>query len=183
MGIHDVYPCAGDDEWCVISIRDDHDWRVVTMATGQPDLADDPRWATAESRWARREEIHEMVSRWTRVRSTTTLAQLLQRMGVPAGPMNRAQDVLGDPQVLQRGLYVDMVHPLLDAPLPSETGPAPYRHIPCADLRPAPMLGEHTRDICRRVLALDSGEIERLIEDGVLFAPPVPSETAGSSRT
>jgi crotonobetainyl-CoA:carnitine CoA-transferase CaiB-like acyl-CoA transferase len=183
MGIHDVYPCAGDDEWCVISIRDDHDWRVVATAIGQPDLADDPRWATTESRWARREEIRDIVSGRTRTRSSTTVAQLLQRMGVPAGPMNRAQDVLRDPQVLRRGLYDDMVHPLLDTPLPSEAGPAPYRHIPRADLCPAPMLGEHTRDICRRALALDFGEIGRLIDDGVLFAPPARSQTGGSGRT
>ena len=114
MGIHDVYPCAGDDEWCVISIRDDHDWRVVTMAIGHPDLADDPRWAIAESRWARREEIRQMVSRWTRARSTTTVAQLLQRMSVPAGPMNRAQDVLSDPQVLAGA---DLLFSSRDAPL------------------------------------------------------------------
>ena len=42
-----------------------------------------------------------------------------------------------------------MVHPLFDAPMPTETGPAPYRHIPPAELRPAPMPGEHTREICQ----------------------------------
>lgn len=183
MGINDVYPCSGDDEWCVISIRDDHDWRAVTTAIGCPELADDPRWASTESRWARGEEIRDMVSQWTCLHGPTTVAQLLQRMGVPAGPMNRGQDVLSDPQVLERGLYVDMDHPLLDTPLPTETGPAPYRHIPRAELRPAPMLGEHTRDICQGLLALDSDAVERLIDEGVLFAPPVPSETAGSSRT
>jgi crotonobetainyl-CoA:carnitine CoA-transferase CaiB-like acyl-CoA transferase len=183
MAIDDVYPCAGDDEWCVISIRDNDDWRSVAAVMGRLDLADDPRWATTQSRWARRDEIRNMVSAWTRMRSTTTVAQLFQRVGVAAGPMNRAQDVLRDPQVAQRGLYVDMVHPLLDTPLPTETGPAPYRHIPRADLRPAPMLGEHTRDICRRVLVLDSAEIGRLIEDGVLFAPPVPSQPHRGSRT
>ena len=112
------------------------------------------------------------------MRDSTTVAQLFQRVGVPAGPMNRAADVLRDPQVLHRDLYADMVHPLLDTSLPTETGPGLYRRIPRADLRPAPMLGEHTLDICRRVLALDAEDIERLVEDGVVFAPRVTVPTA-----
>ena len=62
-----------------------------------------------------------------------------------------------------------MTHPLFDAPMPTETGPAPYLHIPPAELRPAPMPGEHTREICQKLLALDAEETERLIADGVLF--------------
>ena len=35
---HGVYPCAGDDEWCVISIRDDADWMALTAAMGREGL-------------------------------------------------------------------------------------------------------------------------------------------------
>jgi crotonobetainyl-CoA:carnitine CoA-transferase CaiB-like acyl-CoA transferase len=62
-----------------------------------------------------------------------------------------------------------MTHPLLDAPMPAETGPAPYLHIAPAELRPAPMPGEHTREICQKLLALDADETDRLISEGVLF--------------
>jgi crotonobetainyl-CoA:carnitine CoA-transferase CaiB-like acyl-CoA transferase len=88
--------------------------------------------------------------------------------------MNRAQDVLDDPQVRLRALFTDMVHPLFDGPLPSETGPAVYLHIPPSDLRPAPLPGEHTREICQKILALDTEETERLIAAGVLFASDPP---------
>jgi crotonobetainyl-CoA:carnitine CoA-transferase CaiB-like acyl-CoA transferase len=77
--------------------------------------------------------------------------------------------VLTDPQIMHRKLFSDMVHPLFDAPMPSERSPAPYTHIPPAELRPAPMPGEHSREICQKVLAMDAEEIERLIADGVLF--------------
>ena len=83
--------------------------------------------------------------------------------------MNRAVDVLADPVLLHRKLFTDMVHPLFDHPMPTETGPAPYVHIPRAELRPAPMPGEHTREICQKLLALDTDEIDRLIAEGVLF--------------
>jgi crotonobetainyl-CoA:carnitine CoA-transferase CaiB-like acyl-CoA transferase len=83
--------------------------------------------------------------------------------------MNRPAEVLADPQLTHRKLFSDMAHPLFAAPLPAERGPAPYRNIPPAELRPAPMPGEHTREICQKILGLDTGEIDRLIADGVLF--------------
>jgi crotonobetainyl-CoA:carnitine CoA-transferase CaiB-like acyl-CoA transferase len=144
--VHGVYPCDGDDEWCVISLRDDDDRAALSAVTGGTG-----------------------VSEWTRTRDKTEVAQRLQRAGVPAAPMNRAVDVLADPQITFRNLFSDMTHPLFDAPMPTETRPAPYRNIPPAELRPAPMPGEHTREICQKLLAMNADEIDRLIADGVLF--------------
>ena len=41
-----VYPCAGDDEWCVVTVRDDDDWRRLRGALGDPDWAADEDLAT-----------------------------------------------------------------------------------------------------------------------------------------
>ncbi|HEX3548431.1 MAG TPA: CoA transferase, partial [Mycobacterium sp.] len=109
------------------------------------------------------------VSAWTAGIDKNAVVGPLQRAGVPAAPMNRAVDVLSDPQLTFRKLFSDMVHPLFDAPMPTETGPAPYTEIPPAELRPAPMPGEHTREICQKVLALDADDIDRLIGEGVIF--------------
>jgi crotonobetainyl-CoA:carnitine CoA-transferase CaiB-like acyl-CoA transferase len=155
--VHAVYPCEGDDEWCVISLRSDAD-RMAMAATMERDaLPHDPA------------ELVASVSEWTTNRDKAVVADTLQRAGVPAAPMNRAVDVLTDPQIAFRKVFSDMTHPLFDAPMPSETGPAPYLHIPPAELRPAPMPGEHTREICQKLLALDADETEQLIAEGVLF--------------
>ena len=154
-GVHFVYPCAGEDEWCAISLRSDDDLRAVAATMGRPGLT--------------RDDVRSALSDWTRELDKGEVAKRLQDAGVPAAPMNRAVDVLADPQVQHRKLYTDLTHPLFDEPMPSETGPAPYRRIPPADLRPAPMPGEHTREICQQVLALDPGETDRLIAEGVLF--------------
>jgi crotonobetainyl-CoA:carnitine CoA-transferase CaiB-like acyl-CoA transferase len=84
--------------------------------------------------------------------------------------MNRPPDVLEDPQLRQRKLFSDMRHPLFDHPLPAETGPAPFRHIPQAPQRPAPLPGQDTREICHKVLGMSSEETEQLIDARVLFA-------------
>jgi crotonobetainyl-CoA:carnitine CoA-transferase CaiB-like acyl-CoA transferase len=144
--VHAVYPCSGDDEWCVISLRNAEDRAALDTVTGGVDVAD-----------------------WTGTRTNADVADMLQRAGVPAAPMKRAVDVLSDPQVIFRNLYSEMIHPLFDAPMPTETGPAPYAHIPPAELRPAPMPGEHTREVCQKLLGMDADEVDRLIADGVLF--------------
>lgn len=173
--LHAVYPCAGDDEWCVISIRSDDEWRRATSVFDHTGWADDPRFATGEARLAHRRELVELVSGWTRTRTPLRAAELLQSAGVPAGPMNRPPDVLEDPQLVARNVYSPMTHPLIDHPLPAETGPAPYRHIPAARQAPAPMPGQHTVEVCRGLLGMNPTDIQRLLDDGVLSAP---AETA-----
>ncbi|OBJ48952.1 CaiB/BaiF CoA-transferase family protein [Mycobacterium sp. 1423905.2] len=169
--VHAVYPCAGDDEWCVISIRSDDDWRLATNVFGEPEWAADERFATGAARVSYRRNLVAAVSTWTQTRTPVQAATVLQAAGVPAGPMNRPADLRSDPQLLERTVLRDLVHPLIQRPLPAETGPAPFRHIPPAPQRPAPLPGEHTRQICRDLLGMTGEEIERLIADRALFVP------------
>lgn len=156
QAIHAVYPCAGDDEWCVISVRSDADRAALSTVIGG-DLPDE------------RASFIATVSEWTREKDKADVTETLQAAGVPAAPMNRAVDLPADPQVVFRDLYTEMAHPLFDAPMLSETGPAPFTGIPAAELRPAPMPGEQTRQICQEVLGMSAEDTERLIADGVLF--------------
>lgn len=144
--IHAVLPCAGDDEWCVVSIENPAQRQAVEELTGKQTLAD-----------------------WTGQRTPVEVAEQLQAAGVPAGPMNRAAEVHSDPQLQLRKVFSDMTHPGFELPMPTESGPAPYRHIPPAAQRPAPLPGGDTREICHRVLDLSDDEIDKLIADGVLF--------------
>ena len=154
--VHLVLECAGDDEWCVVSLNGDHDARALAAAIGAGGAPD----AVAA------------LSRWARERSPFEVAEQLQANGIAAGPMNRADDVLADPQLRYRHVLTEMVHPCFEVTLPAEAGPAPYRNIPPAPQRPAPLPGADTRRICRDVLAMTAQETDRLIAAGVLFAAP-----------
>ncbi len=169
-GVHAVCPCAGDDEWCVVSIRSDSEMCFAATVLGQPELAADPRFGSAEARAGNHRQLTAQLSAWTRTRTPVQVAEALQAAGVPAGPMNRPPDIIDDPQLRARNLFSDMTHPLIDHPLPAETGPAPFRHIPSAPQRPAPLPGQDTREICRKVLGMNAEDIEALISDHVLFA-------------
>jgi len=142
-----VYPCAGDDEWCVISLTSSADRRAAITLMGDPTT-----WAD-----------------WTRTRTPLAVAERLQAIGIAAAPMNRRPELLSDPQLTARGLYQPMTHPLLEGVLPAESGPAPFRRIGRVRTLPAPLAGQHTREICRDVLRFDSVETDRLLAEGVLF--------------
>lgn len=159
--VHAVCPCAGEDEWCVISVRDRADRDVLAAIIG----TDLPADGTA---------LRAILGAYTSGRDKHAVTEELQAAGIPAGPMNRPTDVLDDVQLQFRSLYTDLEHPLFDEPMPSETGPARYRRIPPGELRPAPLAGEHTRDICQKALELDPIEIDKLIADGVLFVSADP---------
>ena len=111
-------------------------------------------------------------ARWTAQRSPAEAAEALQRAGVAAAPMYRRPDILTDPHLAARGLYQQMTHPLIDATLPAESGPAPFRNIGPVPQRPAPLPGQDTVDICRDVLEYDDAHTERLLAEGVLFTIP-----------
>ncbi|TDK95545.1 CoA transferase [Mycobacterium paragordonae] len=156
--VHAVCPCAGDDEWCVVSIGSNDEWDAVAALLGESDRAG----------------LIARLKRWTGTRTPLQAAQALQDAGVAAGPMNRPPDILEDPQLLHRNLFSDMTHPLIARILPAETGPAPFRHIPPARQRPAPQPGQDTRAICEQLLGMSPDEVQRWIDEGVLFAADEP---------
>jgi crotonobetainyl-CoA:carnitine CoA-transferase CaiB-like acyl-CoA transferase len=153
---HLVLGCAGDDEWCTISIRGETDRQAIASAIGG--------------------QINELPV-WVGARSPDEVAATLQAAGVAAAAMHRPADVRDDPQLRRRKVFSEMSHPAFEVPLVTESGPAPYRHIPPAGQQPAPMPGADTRRICRDVLALPDAEVDRLIADGVLFADEADSGT------
>jgi len=144
---HLVLACAGDDEWCVVSIGSDSDRQAIASVTGGATLAD-----------------------WTALHTPQEVAGRLQSAGVAAGPMCRPDDVYDHPQLRLRNVLTDMTHPLFDVPLPAETGPARFRNIPPAPQRPAPLPGADTRQVCRDVLKMTDVRTQELIDAGVLFA-------------
>ena len=139
-----VYPCAGDDEWCVVSVRDDEDRRRLEVVLGDEDL-----------------------STWTRARPPREVAATLQAAGVPAGFMQRADEYEDDPQLQARDFFRVLQQPGLE-PMTVDNAPFRSERIPEPQCAPAPELGEHTREVCAELLGMSAAEIERLIVSGAL---------------
>jgi len=178
-----VFPCAGDDEWVVITVRDDADFAALARATGEPGLAGGPGRATAAGRAAGREEIDATVTAWTRRRTPRQAAAALQAAGVPAGPMLRIPEQLDDPHLLARRFLTATRHPLIDGSLPGERSSAVFERMPDPQLRPAPLAGQQTREIAARLLHLTAAQIQALLDDGVLEEPAGSAPAAPPAAT
>jgi crotonobetainyl-CoA:carnitine CoA-transferase CaiB-like acyl-CoA transferase len=175
-----VYPCAGEDEWCVITVRDDEDWRRLGQAIGAPAWAAEQRLASAAERVAHRPEIDARLTEWTRTLAPRQLAEQLQRAGVPAGFMQRPDEYERDPQFQAREFLRTFEQPGLE-PMGIEYGPVRSERIPLPPDAPSPELGEHTREICSTLLDMDDAEIARLLAAGVLQEPASTPQAAGAA--
>jgi crotonobetainyl-CoA:carnitine CoA-transferase CaiB-like acyl-CoA transferase len=141
------FPCAGDDEWCVINVRDEDEWaRLVGVAGG-----DD-------------------VEAWTRTLPPGEVMERLQAAGVPAGLVVHPRHQVDDPHYRARGFLRHVDQPPI-GPLLLE-GPA-FRGSRLAEpvVAPAPASGQHTREVCCELLGMGDDEITRLVEAGVLEEP------------
>ncbi len=162
-----VYPCAGEDQWVAITVRDDAEWRKLRAALGDPEWAQEAALDTAEGRHAAHDAIDEQLSAWTTGQTKRGAASKLQMFGVPAAPMFTASDQLADPHYQARGFarWMDQQ----GVGWMAFEGPA-FRATGMKDIHffQAPLLGEHTRAIARDLAGLDEATIDRFIAEGIL---------------
>jgi crotonobetainyl-CoA:carnitine CoA-transferase CaiB-like acyl-CoA transferase len=133
---------------------------------GHPEWRDDPRFATNSARMA---NLAVLTSRMDAVLSTRTKAEWMERFdaaGVPVGPVNSIGEALAHPQTLARGMVVDLVHPQA-GPTKALGCPIHFSATPTAITRPAPLLGEHTREVLRAHGYADA-EIDAYVAAGVV---------------
>jgi crotonobetainyl-CoA:carnitine CoA-transferase CaiB-like acyl-CoA transferase len=179
---HGVYPCAGDDDWCVVEVRDNADWEQVCCAIGRPDLLSDPSLATPAGRRSHITLVDRAVAEWTSQRSAREAMVTLQAAGVPAGMMLHYADLPDDPQLLARDFFDVMNQVGIEEPLLVDRGPALFGKLPQPAVRPAPATSDATVAVCRALLGLPDTEIAELAESGVIELP-IEGETNLLRRT
>ncbi|MCX7057494.1 MAG: CaiB/BaiF CoA-transferase family protein [Proteobacteria bacterium] len=138
----------------MVAVGNDAQYRRFCEVLGRPDLALDERYAANANRVRHRETlVPELVALLGALPRDTLLGRL-EAVGVPAGPINTVADVFADPQVLHRGMRVDL--PSADVAggtVPSVRTPIRFSAAELALGRPSPRLGQHTDEI-RRELGL-----------------------------
>ncbi|MBM4444116.1 MAG: CoA transferase [Chloroflexi bacterium] len=167
---YNAYRCRGQDQWCVISVLTNDEWMRFCDAVGNPDWTRDPRFADTVSRLRNVDDLDKLVETWTIEHEPREVMNTLQAAGVAAGMAQRAADTIDDPHTKETKALVELDHPVAGRRLYTNV---PYR-LSNATLPPsrrAPLLGEHTDEICRELLGMSPEEIRKLTEEGVLDAP------------
>lgn len=157
---HNAYPCLGDDRWCVIAVTDDEEWRALCRVTAILAL-EDSRYATALDRKEHEREIDRHIAAWTSTRAAEEVVRRLQEAGVPAGLVQRGEDLHADPQLAHRGHWQVREHGEIGACTLS-ANPFILSETPAEIRRPGPLFGQHTEEVCRTHLGMSAEEIEAL---------------------
>jgi crotonobetainyl-CoA:carnitine CoA-transferase CaiB-like acyl-CoA transferase len=154
------------DGWINIGGANQSNWERIADALGHPEWRDDPRFVTNT---ARMQNLHALVELMNGVLAQRTRVEWLAALGaagVPAGPVHSLGEALTHPQTIARGMVVDLVHPQA-GPTKAIGCPIHFSATPTRADRPAPLLGEHTRELLREC-GYGDAEIDAFVLDGVV---------------
>jgi CoA:oxalate CoA-transferase len=142
-------------------------WRRFCAILGREDLTRDPGFATAVARRDRRDEIAAIVQAWTSTRPKAEVVAILAKAGVPAAPVNNVAEMVADPQVQAREMFVERDHPVYGrlkttgTPLKMSETPGRVRWL-------APMPGEHNEEVFCGLLGHSKDDLARWRAEGVV---------------
>lgn len=172
--VQGCYPCAAesapDDQeaWLTVSIRDDSDWEALKDVLGTPAWTRDDAFADQQARLRNQDRLDERLAAETETEDRYDLEARLQAAGIPAAVVQTTRDILdNDSHLADRGFWATVDHHVMgEQPYP---GALPrLESTPGSVDGPAPMLGQHSREVLYDLLDVTGEEIESLEDAGAL---------------
>ncbi|TMH59325.1 MAG: CoA transferase, partial [Betaproteobacteria bacterium] len=155
------------DGWINIGGANQANWERIVEVLGHPEWRDDPRFATNSARMQNLDALLALMDAVLVARDKAEWLAAFDAAGVPAGPVHSIGEALTHPQTLARGMVVDLVHPEAGATR-ALGSPLHFSATPTRVDRPAPLLGEHTREVLRESgytdAEVDAFAAERVVE-------------------
>ena len=156
------------DGWMNIGGANQANWERIAEVLGHPEWRADPRFATNSARMENLDTLSALMDTVLVTRDKAEWLAAFDAAGVPAGSVHNLGEALTHPQTLARGMVVDLVHP--EAGATRALGcPLHFSATPARVDRPAPLLGEHTREVLREC-GYSAAEVESFIAEGVVAA-------------
>jgi formyl-CoA transferase len=167
-GISDIYKCApgGDNDYVFMLTTNEEMWRALCNAMGQPELSDDPRFATPKARAKNNEELTALLNEWTGRHTKHEVMKILGTAGVPCGAVMDTVELLNDPHLRERQMIVDIEHPARGKI--SMPGCAVKLEDSPVTVVSAPLLGQHNAEVYGQMLGLNAPQLAELKERGVI---------------
>lgn len=162
-----TYPCApgGRNDYIYIFAQQQM-WKAFANAIGRPDIIEDPRYATPESRWDNRETLNAIIEGWTRQKTKYEAMRILGDAGVPSGACQDTGEILEDPHLKEREMIIDIDYPprgkykTVGCPIKLSDSPA--------EIKRPPTLGEHTEDLLGKLCGVSPEDFTKLREKGAI---------------
>ena len=162
-----TYPCApgGRNDYIYIFAQQQM-WKAFANAIGRPDIIEDSRYATPESRWDNRETLNAIIEGWTRQKTKYEAMRILGDAGVPSGACQDTGEILEDPHLKEREMIIDIDYPprgkykTVGCPIKLSDSPA--------NIKRPPTLGEHTEDLLGKLCGVTPEDFTKLREKGAI---------------
>jgi crotonobetainyl-CoA:carnitine CoA-transferase CaiB-like acyl-CoA transferase len=132
-----------DGQWVFVAAANDRFWQKLARALGREGLATDPRFAVNQQRVTNRMELERMLEEIIGGYDREPLLKLLEEADVPATPVNTVDQVMNDPQTIERGIVQRATHPRLGE-IPVIGTPLRFSRMSPGVRQAAPLRGEHT---------------------------------------
>jgi crotonobetainyl-CoA:carnitine CoA-transferase CaiB-like acyl-CoA transferase len=151
----------------VIAVGNDGQFASLCRVLGKPEWSADPRFARNPARVEQRELLLPMIAQALQDWTSKDLAEALEAVGVPCGPINNLAQVYADPQVQARQMRCDVVHDSLGS-VPQVRHPVLFSGDAIVAMRAPPMLGQHTDAVLAEQLGLQEDQIAALRRQGLV---------------
>ena len=158
---------ATRDGHVVVAVGNDAQFARLCRILGRPDLADDARFAGNAGRVENRGTLVPVLESIFAGRRSEEWIAALESAGIPCGPINDLAQVFADPQVVHRGVRVEVPHPLAGTTA-LVASPIRLSATPVEHRAPPPLLGQHTREVLAELLGLEEREMDALRAKGVI---------------
>jgi CoA:oxalate CoA-transferase len=155
------------DGWVVIAIGNDMLWQKFCRVINKETLVNNPLYCSNELRCQNYDKLKPIIESWTKKENLQDIVNLLTKEGVPVGEVNTIDRIVNDPNIQLRKMMVEMDHPQAGKVTVANT-PIRFSDSYNENIRPAPLLGEHTREVLMENLGLTEKDIKELKEKEVI---------------
>lgn len=160
-------PFNTKDGEIMVAAGNDALWAKLCKELGASELIEDERFKTNPLRGENYDEMRPLIAEKFLEKTTDEWYKTLTEAGIPNGPINDIENVVNDPQVLEREMIVDVEH--------KKAGKTKVPGVPIkmsetqGEVKtPAPLLGEHNEEVLKKYLNLSKEEVEELKEKGII---------------
>ncbi len=158
------------DRGVAIAVGSERLWQAFCKAIGRAELEANPRFATNAARVENRKELEQILAEIFRLRPAAEWISGLSAEGVPCSLVRTLDEVAGDPQAAFREMFPEIDHPVAG---PHRVTGTPFKlsTTPGRPGAPAPLLGQHTREVLGSILGLGEDTLDRLTSEGTIHSP------------
>jgi formyl-CoA transferase len=144
-------------------------WEKICDLIGEPGWKTHPDYATPEARLPRLKQIFKRIEQWTMTKTKFEVMDICDRVDIPCGPILSMKEIAEDPSLRATGTIVEVDHPARGKYL-TVGNPIKMSDSP-SEVRPSPLLGEHTDEVLRDVLGYSPDEVAQIKASGATGAP------------